>query len=181
MSTLKPITCPSCGAGKFEHDAGNNLVCASCGTRFDSPRELVICSACGTENPPSAMRCMNCGLTLGRVCAVCNHLNPPGTENCLNCASPLDAITSITSRMGQGKRRSDALREQILVSQKSQDMQFMAEQRARIDAEESVRLASIASQQQKAAQEQRVLIVIVVTVLLIIAVATVGFILLAGW
>lgn len=56
----------------------------------------------------------------------------------------------------------------------------MAEQRARIDAEERARLASIASQQRKASHEQRILIVVAITVLLVIAAATVGFVLLAG-
>src|SRR5262245_5507922 len=118
LPSLKPIVCPSCGANTFEHDSAGNLICSHCGTKFESPRERILCPACHTYNSASAKICMNCGLTLGETCPVCNHVNPPGTENCLDCGTPLDALSSVMTRFGEGKRQSDARREKELVRQK---------------------------------------------------------------
>ncbi|MBN1426915.1 MAG: hypothetical protein JXB07_00935 [Anaerolineae bacterium] len=159
MSTLKPIVCATCGASKFEHDKEGNLVCSHCGVKFASPREEILCPVCGVSNAPEAKRCMNCGLTLGKLCPVCNHLNPPGTEFCLECASPLDTLSSVTSRMGEGKRISDSLREKRLVGSKCDDMQFMQRERQRLDQMERQRLADLAAQQARSAREQTLLIV----------------------
>jgi hypothetical protein len=159
MSALKPITCGSCGASKFEHDEEGNLICSHCGVKFASPREEILCPVCGVANEPDAKRCMECGLTLGKLCAVCNHLNPAGTEFCLECASPLDTLSSVTSRMGEGKRVSDALREKKLITSKSEDMQFMQRERQRLDQMERQRLAELATQKAKSSKEQTMLIV----------------------
>ena len=159
MSALKPITCASCGASKFEHDDEGNLICSHCGVKFASPREEILCPVCGVSNAADAKRCMNCGLTLGRLCPVCNHLNPPGTEFCLDCASPIDTLSSVTSRMGEGKRLSDALREKKLIDSKSQDMQFMQHERQRLDQMERQRLAELAAQKVQSSKQQTMLIV----------------------
>jgi hypothetical protein len=172
MAELKPITCSACGAGSFEHDSEGNLVCTHCGTKYASPRETVLCPACGTENPGAALKCMKCGLNLGRVCPACNHLNPPGTENCMNCATPLDALAAIQMRRGEGKRISDAMREQRLVSQKGADMAYMDQQRRSIDAEENARQQMLARQRAESVRQQRIM--------MIIAIAIVGCMLVAG-
>jgi predicted amidophosphoribosyltransferase len=159
MSTLKPIACQSCGASSFEHDEQGNLICTHCGMKFASPREEILCPACGVANQPDAKRCMNCGLTLGKLCPVCNHLNPPGAEFCLDCASPLDTLSSVTSRMGEGKKASDALRERKLVGSKNADMQFMQRERERLDQMERERLADLVAQQARSRKQQTYLIV----------------------
>ncbi len=168
LPTLKPITCPSCGSSRFERDNEGNLICSACGTKFASPREQIVCPACGTYNPADANVCMNCGLTLGKICPACNHLNPPGTENCLECGTPLDTLSSLATRVGEGKRRSQALREQQLVRQKGDDLAYMERERERIDAEEQARQLQLARQRAEARRQQSNLIAISVVVLLVI-------------
>ncbi len=160
MPELKPITCAACGANDFEHDSQGGLVCTHCGTKYASPREQILCPACGTENPADALRCMKCGLSLGRLCPVCNHLNPPGAENCLNCATPLDTLASIAMRRGEGKRLSDNMREQRLVSQKGEDMAYMERQRRAIDAEEEARQRQLAEQKAASIRQQRLMVAV---------------------
>lgn len=162
MAELKPIVCAACGAGSFEHDAQGNLICTHCGTKFESPREMVMCPACGTENPADALKCMKCGLNLGKLCPACNHLNPPGTEICMNCATPLDALASISMRRGEGKRLSDTMREQRLVTQKGADNAYMDQQRKRIDAEENARQHQLAIQHAAAIRQQRIMMAAVI-------------------
>lgn len=175
MSQLKPITCSECGASSFEHDAQGNMVCTFCGTKFESARETVLCPACGTENPGEALKCMKCGLNLGRVCPACNHTNPPGTEICLNCATPLDALAAVQMRTGQGKRISDQMREQSLVAQKGMDVAYMEEKRRQIDAEEQARQQQIADQRAKSNREQRVLMMAMIAVIGLLIVAGIVF------
>ena len=157
MTDLKPITCAACGANDFEHDSDGSLVCTHCGTKYSSPREQIMCPACGTENPADALRCMKCGLNLGRLCPACNHLNPPGAENCLNCATPLDTLASISMRRGEGKRLSDSMREQLLVSQKGADMAYMDQKRQVMDAEERGRQRLLAEQKAASIRQQRIM------------------------
>ena len=176
MSQLKPITCSECGGSNFERDAAGNLVCAFCGTKFASPRETVLCPACGTENPAEALKCMKCGLNLGRVCPACNHVNPPGSEVCMNCATPLDALAAVQMRRGEGKRISDALREQALVAQKGADMAYMDDKRRQIDAEEQVRQQQLALQRAKSVREQRMLMLALAGILLCMAAAAILYI-----
>jgi ribosomal protein L40E len=166
MAELKPITCAACGASSFEHDSKGNLICTHCGTQYASPRELILCPACGTENPAQALKCMKCGLNLGKLCPACNELNPPGAEHCLKCGTPLDTLASIAMRRGEGKRISDAMREQRLVSQKGQDVAYMEQQRRAIDAEEYARQQQLARQKAEAARQQRILIVVAVLIVI---------------
>jgi len=182
LPTLKPITCPSCGANDFEHDSEGNLICSHCGVKYASPREEIVCPACQTLNPADAKVCKECGLALGRICPACDQVNTPGTEHCVNCGTPLDTLALVTSRMGAGKRRSDALRENRLVKQKGEDMVYMQGQRERIDAEERARLAQLAAQQQKSRSEQRTLTLVVGVILLLIVVgaAAASFLLASG-
>lgn len=169
MSALKPIVCATCGASKFEHDSEGNLVCSHCGTKFASPREEILCPTCGVSNPADAKRCKNCGLMLGKLCVVCNHLNPPGTEFCLDCASPLDTLSSVTSRMGEGKRISDALREKKLIGSKSEDMLYMQRERERLDQMERERLADLAAQKAQSSKQQAILVVGSIILVLVVA------------
>jgi len=61
--------------------------------------------------------------------------------------------------MGEGKRVSDALREKKLITSKSEDMQFMQQERQRLDEMERQRLAELATQKAKSSKEQTMLIV----------------------
>ena len=49
----------------------------------------MICIACGTDNPPGARFCMQCGQALPRVCPRCGTVNPPQARFCMHCGTPL--------------------------------------------------------------------------------------------
>jgi hypothetical protein len=142
------------------------MICTHCGTKYESARETVLCPACGTENPAAAMKCMKCGLNLGKACPICNHMNPPGAEHCMECATPLDMLASISTRKGEGKRLSDNMREQRLVSQKGLDVQYMEEQRRKIDDEERMRQRQLAAQRAEGVRQQRILVVVAIVIVL---------------
>ncbi len=152
--SIKRIACPSCGGSDFNHDDKGNLICAYCGAVFESPREEIPCRVCGTVNPPEARRCMNCGSTLGKQCPICLHINPPGAEFCEQCANPLDTLTSITGRVRDATDGSGVLRSERLTASKQTDTAYMAEQGAKLQAEERERQQRIAAQMQRARQEQ---------------------------
>ncbi len=160
--SLERLSCPSCGASDFRHDDEGNLICGFCGTKFDSPREVVDCPVCGTENPPQAVKCMGCGHTLGRMCPACNYANPPAVDHCLQCATPLDTLSSVFMRTGEGRHRSAALIKEELVKTKAQDMAYMQQQRAQLDAEEAARLAGLRSQRIEAQRQQQIMVIIAV-------------------
>ena len=111
---------------------------------------------------------MECGLALGRICPACEHVNLPGSEHCLNCGTPLDTIASVTSRVGAGKRRSDALRGERLVRQKGEDMAYMKRERERIDGQERERQQDFARQRLEARRQQRTLFIVVGLVFLLV-------------
>jgi ribosomal protein L40E len=161
---VKRITCPSCGGNQFQHDDEGNLICAFCGAQYASPREEIICPACGAENPAEARRCINCGLALGKICPACNYVNPPGADHCENCAVPLDTLSSVLMRTQSGRRYTAKLQKGQLVASKAEDMVFMEEQRARIEAEERERRMRLAAQRAEAERQQRIIIAIVLGV-----------------
>ena len=63
------------------------------------------------------------------------------------------------TRFGEGKRRSDARREKELVRQKGQDMQYMHQERQRIDSEERARQLQLANQAQEAHRQQQLVVI----------------------
>lgn len=156
---LQRISCAACGSNKFDRDAEGNLICSFCGTKFSSPREKVMCPACGTENPPEARRCMQCGLALGKACPTCNHVNPPGLDHCEKCAAPLDVLEAVISRARTQGRQIGYSKDQ-LVQSKQEDDSFMQAQRARLVEEERQRIARLAAQRQQAIKQQRLVIII---------------------
>lgn len=160
--SLKRITCPSCGASRFDHDLVGNLYCAHCGANFGNPKAPIECPACSTENPPSARKCMNCGLSLGRFCAACNHHNAPGADHCLECATPLDNLSKVFMRTAPGKAHTNKIMKNELVRTKADDRLFMDAQRQKLDEEEHHRLMNLRSQQSDAMRQQRTMIVITV-------------------
>ena len=159
--SIQRIACPACGSSRLAHDADGNLVCEACGTRYASPREEVACRVCGTLNPPEARYCSNCSLQLGRTCQSCGYANPPDVENCQNCGNPLDILSTLSTRhqdqqFGNVERRTEGL-----VRSKSEDMQYLAEQRKRLEAEEQQRLMRLHEQQARSSKQQTILIGIV--------------------
>jgi class 3 adenylate cyclase/tetratricopeptide (TPR) repeat protein len=54
----------------------------------------VICSSCGTENPPGTKFCIECAARLSVVCPSCGHANLPTAKFCGECATPLTRGTS---------------------------------------------------------------------------------------
>lgn len=177
--TLRPITCAACGSSNFEHDAEDNLICSACGTKYASPRELIICPACGEENHPEARRCMNCGLVLGKTCAVCGHVNRPGLDHCEECASPLDVLSAVEER-ARGGGRQEGIVKQKLVQTKHQDMAYMQEQRARIDEEERQRRARLAQQRQESMKQQRMILTITLVGLAFLVLAVIVVLILSA-
>ncbi len=161
MSSIRRLACPSCHGSSFETDEKGNLVCTFCGTTFASPREEIQCPTCGTMNPPEARRCMDCGRVLGTICPACSYENIPGADHCARCGNPLDTLTSILARQD----RSGHIEQ--MVATKARDDAFMREQRARLEAEERERLATIAAHQKMAAREQQRILLIGAGMLLI--------------
>jgi hypothetical protein len=155
--SLERISCRSCGASRFDHDSEGNLICAHCGTNFGDPQDHVDCPSCGVQNPPQARKCMNCGLSLGKICPACNTSNPPGTDYCLKCATPLDTLTSVLMRGKQGTRRATHTMKQDLVRTKNEDMEFMQVERSKLDAEETQRLRNLRNRQTEAQRQQRMI------------------------
>lgn len=165
---LKRISCPACGSSHFEHDEDNNLVCAHCGTKFDSPREEIACPACGVLNPPEAKRCMNCGLMLGQRCVACNHVNPPGADHCENCAAPLDVLETVFARARSGGRQDSMMKAELLRT-KQHDEVFMQQERERLEALERERQIELAERIARSRKEQRTIAVITVIGLILMA------------
>lgn len=176
--TLQRITCPSCGSSRFEHQPDGTLMCAACGTQFGSPQEPIQCPSCGTENPPQARKCMNCGLTLGRICPMCNYHNPPGADHCQQCATPLDQLSAMLTRTGSGKSQSDKLMKDVLVRSKAEDSVYMHQQRAKLEEEERQRMQAFQAQRKEAVKQQQMIMIItvaaVVVALIILAVLVIN-------
>lgn len=171
--------CQLCGSHDFVQDNKDRFICGSCGLPLGQAPEDVDCPSCGTMNPPQARKCMNCGLSLGRVCAVCNHQNPSSTDICLNCGTPLDRLSAAMMRTPQGKAYTDKAMQQVLVQSKGQDAAFMEQQRARLVEEERQRLVDFGAQKQEAVRQQRLIMTLtlfggaaVVIVLLIVLIAS---------
>src|SRR5687767_6767204 len=47
------------------------------------------CGNCGTDNPPGARFCMNCGNALARTCPACGEAAPPNARFCMNCGTSI--------------------------------------------------------------------------------------------
>src|SRR5688572_16549914 len=48
------------------------------------------CGNCGTENPPGARFCMNCGNALARTCPACGEAAPPNARFCMSCGTGIE-------------------------------------------------------------------------------------------
>jgi hypothetical protein len=172
------IACPSCGASEFRHEADGSLICRYCGARYRPPQIEIACPVCSTLNPAQAKRCMTCGTTLDRLCPACAHLNPPEADLCESCGEPLDVLTSLAARARETGEERVPIRTERMASIKREDQQYMAEQRAQLDAEEHERLARLAEQRDRARKEQRRIALFVVIGLLVLSAAIIGLLLL---
>jgi hypothetical protein len=160
--SIQRIACSSCGSSRFAHDTDGNLVCEACGTRYASPREAIACRACGTLNPPDARYCANCSLQLGRTCSACAYANPPGVDNCQNCGEPLDIFSALSARHQDQQFGNVDRRTEGLVRSKSEDRQFLAEQREWLELEEQERQRRLGQQQARSRQQQTLLFGVVI-------------------
>jgi class 3 adenylate cyclase len=63
----------------------------------------VVCSNCGTENPPGTKFCIECAARLSAVCPSCGHANLPTAKFCGECATPLAraAATQVAPNLGE--------------------------------------------------------------------------------
>ena len=73
------------------------------------------CAACGTENPPGARFCMNCGARLERRCPSCNTKAQPEARFCMSCGTALDAGQSLPAGPGAPAERLPEERRQVTV------------------------------------------------------------------
>ncbi len=73
------------------------------------------CAACGTENPPGARFCMNCGARLERRCPNCNTKAQPEARFCMSCGTALDAGQSLPAGPGAPAERLPEERRQVTV------------------------------------------------------------------
>ncbi len=65
--------------------------------------DLVVCTSCGTENPPGKRFCGDCGAPLASGCPNCGATNPPDKRFCGDCGAALtDAPTGASSRASSG-------------------------------------------------------------------------------
>jgi class 3 adenylate cyclase/tetratricopeptide (TPR) repeat protein len=56
----------------------------------------MICSSCGTDNPPGQKFCGECGGKLAAGCPACGATNPPGQKFCGECGSALGGTAAAT-------------------------------------------------------------------------------------
>lgn len=178
--TVQRITCPACQASRFVHDDEGNLICEACGTKYASPREEIACRACGTPNPASARYCSNCSLQLGRTCPACSHANPPGNDHCEKCGSPLDVLSTLSARhqdqqFGNVDRRADPL-----IRSKSDDIQFLSDERRRLEEEERERITRILEQRERSKREQIIMISAVLGAIGVVLIVLVVVVILTG-
>src|SRR6188472_2562574 len=76
------------------------------------------CEACGSENPPKAKFCMECGRALSVKCPACGAEVPPGARFCIDCGGQVAAPrpdSAARPAAGQGKGNGHAQREQDAV------------------------------------------------------------------
>ncbi len=73
------------------------------------------CAACGTENPPGARFCMNCGARLERRCPNCNTKAQPEARFCMSCGTALDAGQPLPTGPGAPAERLPEERRQVTV------------------------------------------------------------------
>jgi tRNA A-37 threonylcarbamoyl transferase component Bud32 len=152
--------CQLCGGQDFVQDFDGRFICGSCGTPLGQAPEDIDCPACGTLNPPQARKCMNCGLTLGRMCPSCNYQNPPTTDICLQCGTRLDRLSSMMMRTPSGKAQATKQAQEVAVKSKGHDAAFMEQQRIRLEEEERQRLIDFGAQKHEAVRQQRLIMTI---------------------
>jgi len=80
------------------------------------------CASCGTDNPPSARFCGECGSALTLSCSSCGAAVPPAARFCLQCgsalgqppqAAPSSAAPSSAAGTGTGPAQGGAPSEPI--------------------------------------------------------------------
>lgn len=90
----KMVYCSRC-AKKFD---ANNAFCPHCGSKYNP------CPNCGTDNPETARRCVNCGTSLNSEgegkCPHCHSQIPANCSFCPGCGQPVVREINSCSRCG---------------------------------------------------------------------------------
>lgn len=92
---VRMVYCSKC-AKKF---ASNMAFCPHCGNKYNA------CPNCGTDNPESARRCVNCGTSLSagneNQCPHCHTSIPQGYAFCPGCGQPVIQASNTCARCGE--------------------------------------------------------------------------------
>lgn len=115
INTSAPsVNCPSCNHAnssgtRFCQQCGHNLtqpqkepqgterICVDCGKSFPANSKfcphcgsnLVLCSACGADNPDDATVCIKCGQPMPHPCKSCGHQIAGNVKFCPNCGESM--------------------------------------------------------------------------------------------
>jgi class 3 adenylate cyclase/tetratricopeptide (TPR) repeat protein len=76
----------------------------------------VVCSNCGTDNPPGTKFCIECAARLAQVCPSCGTANLPTAKFCGECAAALQGIDTSAPAARPASAPAVALAERRLVS-----------------------------------------------------------------
>lgn len=92
---VREIYCANCSK-KF---SSNQAFCPHCGKKY-SP-----CPRCGSDNVPTAHRCVSCGAPLSQVasnttCSSCGATLVPGAQFCSHCGAPQTGLDNVCPRCG---------------------------------------------------------------------------------
>ena len=82
------IYCSNCGK---KYDAASTHICPACSKQYNP------CPKCGSDNLPTARRCVNCGAALSTpapaqaaFCPRCGAQVPPGSKFCPQCGNKVN-------------------------------------------------------------------------------------------
>ena len=92
---VREIYCANCSK-KFN---SNQAFCPHCGKKYNP------CPRCGSDNVPTAHRCVSCGAPLSQVsssatCTSCGAPLTPGAQFCSHCGAPQAVGDNVCPRCG---------------------------------------------------------------------------------
>jgi len=95
------LKCPSCDNAALEIMESAELLCASCGARFQlapSQADLPPCPQCGFRNEPQASSCDECGAELAKHCPACGAKLELQMRFCDQCGANYEGLSSPDGR-----------------------------------------------------------------------------------
>jgi hypothetical protein len=121
--------------------------------------DVILCTACETENDALRKTCVNCGRSLIVVCPICNTINVITDEQCFACGQRFDMLGYIMAR--QEIRQSDRFTRQavnaleILEAEKASH-QALSDQ---LWEQERQRQAALIAQKREQQRQEKLLII----------------------